>query len=82
MFIASDPHQRIYESNVSLARLGISVSGRSHRLALSYRTTARILAAVPLLGMNPVTRPSTRGDTPAATTQRSRQSSRLRAQHA
>jgi superfamily I DNA/RNA helicase len=56
MFIASDPHQRIYESNVSLARLGISVSCRSHRLALSYRTTAEILAwAVPLLGMNPVT---------------------------
>jgi superfamily I DNA/RNA helicase len=56
MFIASDPHQRIYESSVSLARLGISVGGRSHRLALSYRTTAEILAwAVPLLGTNPVT---------------------------
>jgi superfamily I DNA/RNA helicase len=56
MFIASDPHQRIYESNVSLGRLGISVGGRSHRLALSYRTTAEILAwAVQLLGTTPAT---------------------------
>jgi hypothetical protein len=56
MFIAADPHQRIYESQVSLASLGIAVGGRSHQLNLSYRTTAEILAwAVPLLGSAPVT---------------------------
>jgi superfamily I DNA/RNA helicase len=56
MFIAADPHQRIYESQVSLASLGIAVEGRSYRLSLSYRTTAEILAwAVPLLGPAPVT---------------------------
>lgn len=56
MMIAADPNQRIYENQVSLARLGISVRGRSHRLLLSYRTTQRILAwAVPLLGSTPVT---------------------------
>ena len=56
LFIAADPHQRIYDNRVSLASLGISVRGRSRRLSLSYRTTQEILAwAVPLLGTDPVT---------------------------
>ena len=55
LFIAADPHQRIYDSRVSLASLQISVRGRSRRLTLSYRTTQEILAwAVPLLGTDPV----------------------------
>jgi hypothetical protein len=56
LFIAADPHQRIYDNRVSLASLGISVQGRSRRLSLNYRTTQEILAwAVPLLGTGPVT---------------------------
>ena len=56
LFIAADPHQRIYDNRVSLASLGISVRGRSRRLAMNYRTTQEILAwAVPLLGPDPVT---------------------------
>jgi len=56
LFIAADPHQRIYGNRVSLASLGISVQGRSRRLSLNYRTTQEILAwAVPLLGAGPVT---------------------------
>ena len=56
LFIAADPHQRVYENRVSLASLRISVRGRSRRLSLSYRTTQEILAwAVPLLGTEPVT---------------------------
>jgi superfamily I DNA/RNA helicase len=56
LFIAADPHQRIYDNRVSLASLGISVRGRSRRLSLNYRTTEEILAwAVPLLGTDPVT---------------------------
>ena len=56
LFIASDPHQRIYDNRVSLASLGISVRGRSRRLSMNYRTTQEILAwAVPLLGADPVT---------------------------
>ncbi len=56
LFVAADPHQRIYNSRVSLASLRISVRGRSHRLSLNYRTTQEILAwAVPLLGVEPVT---------------------------
>ena len=56
LFIAADPHQRVYDDRVSLASLGISVRGRSRRLSLSYRTTQEILAwAVPLLGTDPVT---------------------------
>jgi hypothetical protein len=51
LFIAADPHQRIYDNRVSLASLGISVRGRSHRLRINYRTTAEILSwAVPILG--------------------------------
>jgi superfamily I DNA/RNA helicase len=56
LFIAADPHQRIYRNRVSLASLQISVRGRSRRLSLNYRTTQEILAwAVPLLGPGPVT---------------------------
>jgi superfamily I DNA/RNA helicase len=56
LFIAADPNQRIYENNVSLAALGISVRGRSRRLRLNYRTTQEILSwAIPLLGLEPVT---------------------------
>jgi hypothetical protein len=55
LFIAADPHQRIYDNRVSLASLQISVRGRSRRLSLNYRTTQEILAwAVPLLGADPV----------------------------
>ena len=56
LFVAADPHQRIYDNRVSLASLGINVRGRSRRLAMNYRTTQEILAwAVPLLGPDPVT---------------------------
>ena len=56
MFIAADPHQRIYSNRVSLASLRISVRGRSRKLSLNYRTTQEILAwAMPLLGSDPVT---------------------------
>ena len=56
LFIAADPHQRIYNNRVSLASLRISVRGRSRRLSLNYRTTQEILAwAVPVLGTEPVT---------------------------
>ena len=56
LFIAADPHQRIYDNRVSLTSLRISVRGRSHRLSLNYRTTQEILAwAMPLLGAEPVT---------------------------
>ena len=55
LFIAADPHQRVYDNRVSLASLRISVRGRSRRLSLNYRTTQEILAwAVPLLGTGPV----------------------------
>ena len=56
MFIVGDPHQRIYDNRVSLAKVGISVRGRSRRLTVNYRTTQEILAlAVPALGRGPVT---------------------------
>jgi ATP-dependent exoDNAse (exonuclease V) beta subunit len=43
LFIAADPHQRIYDHRVSLRDVGIAVTGRSRRLTLNYRTTAEIL---------------------------------------
>jgi len=43
LFITGDPHQRIYDSRVSLRALGISVTGRSRRLRINYRSTAEIL---------------------------------------
>ncbi|MFD7475171.1 3'-5' exonuclease, partial [Streptomyces sp. NPDC059837] len=44
LFITGDPHQRIYDSRVSLASLGISVKGRASRLRINYRSTEEILA--------------------------------------
>ena len=56
LFIAADPHQRIYDSRVSLASLRINVRGRSRRLSMNYRTTQEILSwSVPLLGPDPAT---------------------------
>ncbi|SFL06806.1 UvrD/REP helicase N-terminal domain-containing protein [Streptosporangium canum] len=43
LFITGDPHQRIYDSRVSLGVIGISVTGRSSRLRVNYRNTAEIL---------------------------------------
>ena len=43
LFIAGDPHQRIYDNRVSLRSLGIKVTGRSSRLRINYRTTHEIL---------------------------------------
>ncbi|WP_030902867.1 UvrD-helicase domain-containing protein [Streptomyces sp. NRRL F-5126] len=43
LFIAGDTHQRIYGNKVSLRSLGLSVTGRSHRLRVNYRTTQEIL---------------------------------------
>jgi hypothetical protein len=51
LFIVGDPHQRIYDNHVSLAKLAINVRGRSRRLTVNYHTTQEILAvAVPTLG--------------------------------
>jgi superfamily I DNA/RNA helicase len=55
LFIAGDPHQRIYDSKVSLRSLGVAVTGRSTRLHKNYRSTQEILAwAVTLLDGRPV----------------------------
>ncbi|GLW33301.1 UvrD-helicase domain-containing protein [Actinoplanes regularis] len=43
LFLTGDPHQRIYDTRVSLASVGISVTGRSSRLRLNYRSTEEIL---------------------------------------
>ncbi|MDI2125088.1 UvrD-helicase domain-containing protein [Yinghuangia seranimata] len=43
LFIAGDPHQRIYDSRVSLKALGISVAGRSAKMRKNYRSTHEIL---------------------------------------
>ncbi|MGW5080316.1 UvrD-helicase domain-containing protein [Micromonospora echinospora] len=43
LFLTGDPHQRIYDTRVSLASVGIAVSGRSSRLRLNYRSTEEIL---------------------------------------
>jgi superfamily I DNA/RNA helicase len=43
LFITGDPHQRIYDAHVSLASMGISVTGRSSRLRINYRSTEEIL---------------------------------------
>ncbi|MGY0002491.1 UvrD-helicase domain-containing protein [Micromonospora sp. I033] len=44
LFITGDPHQRIYDSRVSLGALGVSVAGRSSRLRINYRSTEEILS--------------------------------------
>lgn len=43
LFLTGDPHQRIYGNHVSLRQMGISVTGRSTRLRINYRTSAEIL---------------------------------------
>jgi len=54
MFLLADPYQRIYDSHVSLAQLGIDVRGRTRRLTLNYRTTHEILdLSVRVLGGDP-----------------------------
>ncbi|GAA1740540.1 UvrD-helicase domain-containing protein [Luedemannella helvata] len=59
MFLLADPYQRIYDSQVSLARLGIEVRGRTHRLTVNYRTTheilqmsVKVLAGEPTIGLD------------------------------
>jgi hypothetical protein len=44
VFLTGDPHQRIYDSRVSLGSLGIATAGRSFRLRVNYRSTEEILA--------------------------------------
>ncbi|MFE0762368.1 UvrD-helicase domain-containing protein [Streptomyces smyrnaeus] len=44
LFIAGDPYQRIYGNKASLRSLGITVTGRSARLRINYRTTREILS--------------------------------------
>ena len=44
LFIAGDPHQRIYDNRVSLKSLGIHVAGRSTKLRQNYRSTQEILS--------------------------------------
>ncbi|MCM2422135.1 UvrD-helicase domain-containing protein [Streptomyces sp. RKAG293] len=56
LFLTGDPHQRIYDAQVSLRSLGISVAGRGARLRLNYRSTEEILRwSRALLGGEPVT---------------------------
>lgn len=43
LFLVGDPHQRIYDSRVSLRSLDIHVRGRTSRLRLNYRSTEEIL---------------------------------------
>ncbi|MFG3348116.1 UvrD-helicase domain-containing protein [Streptomyces sp. NPDC048018] len=44
LFIAGDPHQRIYDSKVSLKTVGIRVAGRSTKMRKNYRSTHEILS--------------------------------------
>ncbi|MFG3281073.1 UvrD-helicase domain-containing protein [Streptomyces sp. NPDC048111] len=43
LFLVGDPHQRIYDTKVSLRSLGIHITGRSARLRVNYRSTEEIL---------------------------------------
>lgn len=43
LFLTGDPHQRIYDSRVSLGSLGVATAGRSFRLRVNYRSTEEIL---------------------------------------
>ncbi|MFI0895021.1 UvrD-helicase domain-containing protein [Streptomyces sp. NPDC020983] len=59
LFVTGDPHQRIYDSRVSLGSLGIATAGRSFRLRVNYRSTeeilswsARLLASVVVEGLD------------------------------
>lgn len=44
LFIAGDPHQRIYDTKVSLKAVGVRVSGRSTKMRKNYRSTHEILS--------------------------------------
>lgn len=44
LFIAGDPHQRIYDTKVSLKAIGIKVAGRSTKMRKNYRSTHEILS--------------------------------------
>lgn len=44
LFITGDPRRRIHDSRVFPGSLGISVTGRTHRLRINYRSTEEILA--------------------------------------
>ncbi len=61
LFITGDPHQRIYDSRVSLGSLGIATAGRSFRLRVNYRSTEEILAWSARL-LAPVTVDALEGD--------------------
>ncbi|WP_432048181.1 UvrD-helicase domain-containing protein [Streptomyces asiaticus] len=55
LFIAGDPHQRIYDTKVSLKSLEIPVAGRSTQMRKNYRSTQEILAwSMALLNGRPV----------------------------
>lgn len=57
LFLVGDPHQRIYDSRVSLGSLGINVRGRTSRLRVNYRSTEEILGwSASLLDGQPVGR--------------------------
>ncbi|WP_348538338.1 3'-5' exonuclease [Nocardia cyriacigeorgica] len=43
LFVAEDPHQRIFTEPLRLSDLGINIVGRSRRLTLNYRTTEQTL---------------------------------------
>ncbi len=42
LFLVGDAHQRIYGYPVRMGRCGIEIRGRSRRLRVNYRTTARV----------------------------------------
>ncbi|MGX7672194.1 UvrD-helicase domain-containing protein [Plantactinospora sp. DSM 117369] len=64
LFLLADPYQRIYDSQVSLAQLGIEVRGRTRRLTVNYRTTHEILdLSVKVLGGDPAIGLDGEGDT-------------------
>jgi len=44
LFLVGDAHQRIYGYPIRMARCGIEIRGRSRRLRVNYRTTARVRA--------------------------------------
>ena len=44
LFIAGDPHQRIYDTKVSLKAVGVKVAGRSTKMRKNYRSTHEILS--------------------------------------
>ncbi|WP_309052451.1 UvrD-helicase domain-containing protein [Streptomyces sp.] len=57
LFLVGDPHQRIYDSRVSLRSLGVDVRGRTSRLRVNYRSTEEILRwSASLLDGQPVGR--------------------------